>query len=551
MRRILSLVYEPQKSIGGAAFTIMGMVLCSRIFGLLRDRLLAARFHPDELGVYFAAFRIPNFMFELLVMGALTASFIPVFSRYLAENKNDDANRIASIILNGSVIFFFIISIPMLLFTRSICQFIAPGFSEQELTLMVYYTRIMVLFQVIPLTFGNFFTGILQSHRYFFVPAAAPVVYNLGIIAGILLFSDSYHLLAPVIGVTFGAFLFVVIHIPIMFRISYRHTWSLDFRESGVKEVMALMIPRTIGLAVTQIDTTVDLILSSILGARMITVFHFAQHLQYLPVGLFGVTIAQAALPSFSEALVKRGKQDFFRMLYATFLQVMFFLLPISVLFIVLRIPIIRLVFGASLFDWEATVLTGKTLSAFSLSLVAQGLIHILVRGYYALYESKTPVAIGIISVMVNAALSIFFVSVLKFEVWALGIATSASSYLQLTLLFILIHVQERHSVPVSLLVAIVKMSVCALVMGVSLYIPLKLMDQLVFDTTRTVGLLLLTSIVSMVGLVVYVLLSWVFNVEAMNSVRSFIFRLKRRFIVYEPVPEIISDGSEVSQSSS
>src|SRR4030042_4200122 len=298
MKRGLDFMGRKQNSVGSAAFVLMCMVFASRVLGLVRDRLLSGRFVPDELGIYFAAFRLPNLIFELLVMGALTSAFIPVLTRYLTEGKQKEGWHMASIVINISIVILGVMSLPILIWTDEFSRFFAPGFTDSQIHQMATFSRFMVLFQVLPLLVGNFFTGILQSYNLFLMHALAPVVYNVGIIIGIVALSSSLGLYAPVVGVGIGAVLFMLIQLPVLLRIGYRHDFAFNYRNKGVQEVGKLIGPRTLGLAVSQIDSTVDLMMSSLLGARMVTIFNFAQNLQQLPVGLFGATVAQAALPT-------------------------------------------------------------------------------------------------------------------------------------------------------------------------------------------------------------------------------------------------------------
>jgi len=544
MKRVLSLFWRKQTSVGSAAFVLMSMVFASRVLGLVRDRLLAARFAPEELGVYFAAFRLPNLLFELLVMGVLTSAFIPVFTKYVMKDKEDVAWRMASTLINLSFIVLLLFSLPILIWTRPISQFLAPGFTSAQIDQMTSFTRIMVFSQVIPLMIGNFFTGILQSYNIFFLPAAAPVVYNLGIIASIVGLSSTLGLYAPVVGVGLGALLFMLIQIPPLIMVGYRHRLTFDPHDPGVAEVGKLMAPRTLGLAISQIDTTVDLMLATLLGSRMVTIFNFAQHLQQLPIGLFGATIAQAALPTLSAASIGENREQFKASILSAIHQVLFFVLPASALFIVLRIPVVRLVFGSSRFDWEATVLTGATLSAFSISLFAQALIHVLARGFYALYDSKTPVIIGVIAIFINTVLSVSFITLWHLPVWSLGVSTSVASIVNAGLLFILLDRRVHRFSRRSLFVPPVKMLIAATSTGLILYVGLKLLDQLVFDTTRTFNLMLLTGITGAVGLGTYMFLSWVFGVGEVQSFLKLIARVRgARKILLEPAGEVVNGG--------
>jgi len=515
------------------------------VLGLVRDRLLVSHFAPDVLGVYFAAFRVPNFIFELLVMGALTSAFIPVYSKYLARDNSKEAQRVASGLINLSLVFFVLVVVPLYIGAPWISTIIAPGFNPAQIDQMTAFTRFMLFFQVVPLLVGNIFTGILQSHHLFLVPALAPVLYNVGIIVGVIAFASGSGLWAPVFGVGIGALLFVLIQVPALIHIGYRHSSEMNPKRTGIKEIVKLMGPRTFGLAVTQIDTTVDLMLASLLGARMVTIFNFAQQLQQLPIGLFGQTIAQAALPQLSQLSAKEQQAAFTRIIRSAIHQILFFVLPTAILFIVLRIPVVRLVYGASRFDWAATVATGMTLSAFSISLFAQAIVQVLARGFYALLDTKTPVKVGVVSVVLNTVLSVVFIMVFHLPVWALGLSTSVASILNAMLLLHLLDRRLPGFLSSRFLVPVVKMGFAAVVTGVALYAPLKLFDQLVFDTTHTLGLLFLTGVSGMIGMTTYFFLSWVLNVDQVHDVIRLMKRIQKvRKFSFEPAQEIISAGT-------
>jgi len=544
MQRFWAWASKKQTTVGSAAMVLAFMVLLSRVLGLVRDRLLSTYFAPEELGVYFAAFRIPNVIFELLVMGALTAAFIPVYTKYISQDREKDAKRLATVLINFSIVILVLAAIPLYIGAPWISRALAPGFNEVEIAQMTTYTRFILLFQVAPLLIGNVFTGILQSHSLFLVPAAAPVFYNIGIIIGTVALSSLWGLWGPVVGVAIGAFLFAAIQAPLIIRLGYRHTWEINTKSPGVREVGSLMGPRTLELAIGQIDITVDLMLASLLGARMVTIFNFAQHLQQLPVGLFGTTIAQAALPSLSQFSAKEKRGEFIATIHMAIHQILFWVLPASVLFMVLRIPVVRLVFGASRFDWAATVDTGMTLSAFSISLFAQSLIHILARGFYALYDSKTPVTVGIVTVLLNSLLSALFVLSFRMPVWSLGLSTSIASILNAVLLLYLLDKRMPGILSRVLMIPALKMGVAALITGVSLYVPLKLLDQLVFDTTRTFGLIFLTGVSTCIGLATYFFLSWVLGVAQVYAVLRFTRKIQalRGFFI-EPAQEVVNGG--------
>ncbi len=528
IRRISSFITQKQGSILSAAAVIMVTVLLSRIFGLLRDRLLASQFSVDDLGIYFAAFRLPNLLFELLVMGALATAFIPVFTEYLVKNKDKEAFTMAAYAINLSVLVVGICMIPLIIFARQISYFLVPGFSESQRNLMVAFTQIMLVGQLIPLIVGNFVTGMLQSFQRFLLPALAPIVYNLGIIAGVLLFAPSFGLYSAVLGVALGAFLYLAIQVPLIYKLGYRHKLEINYQHPGLKRVIHLMMPRMLGLAVAQIDSTVDLILASFLGSSSITIFYFAQNLQQVPIGLFGATFAQAALPTLSSEGAKKDLQAFKQLFLASLNQILFLVLPASVMLIVLRIPIVRLVFGAARFNWSSTVLTGKTVSFFAISIFAQSLVQLFARGFYALYDTKTPVVIGGISIVINTVLSICFVSFWHLPVWSLAVSTSVANCANAGLLLLFLNKKIAGFDPKALWLPPLKMFLASLVTGVSLYIPLKLLDQLVFDTTRVLDLLILTGIASIIGLSMYIFLAWFLDIEEVATFFHLMQKVRR-----------------------
>lgn len=537
-KKTLNIFLRQEANIISAASVIMVAVMLSRVLGLLRDRMLAARFSPDDLGIYYAAFRLPNMIFELLVMGALSSAFIPVFTSYLDTKSREKAFHLASSVINIGLVCFFIVSLPLLFFTNQLSFLLAPGFNGAQIEKMVLFTRIMILAQVFPLLIGNFLTGILQSFRNFLVPSFAPVIYNVGILIGIIFLTPFFGLLAPVLGVVIGALLFCLIQIPPVISFGYRHKAVFDIKETGVRHVGKLMLPRTLGLAVTQVDTTIDLILSTLLGASAVTVFNFAQHLQQLPIGLFGASLAQATLPSLSSSYAKKDLNLFKVLFLSSFNQILFLVVPLSFMLIILRIPIVRLVFGAStLFDWESTVATGKTVAFFSVSLFAQSLVHLLARAFYAIHDTKTPLWIGAVSVIINTILSIIFIVILHYPVWYLGFSASIGSMVNMVLLTF--NLQKRIAI-VSLqeiLFPGFKIFLAASVAAIALYIPIKLLDQLVFDTTRTFNLLMLTGFSCAIGAIVYLFFAWFLNVKEIEVVYKLMVRI--RDLTFNQKPKI------------
>lgn len=527
VKNLFSLLYSRQTSILSGAFIIMAMMIVAKILGLIRDRLLAHVFPPDTIDIFWAAFRLPDLIFQIVILGALSVAFIPVFTETLENKGKGEAYDLARAILNVSLSIFFIAAILIFIFAQPIISLIvAPGFTAEKLAQVVSLTRIIILGQVI-LVFGAFFIGILQSFQRFIIPALAPVFYNLGIILGIIFLSDSMGIMGAAVGVVLGAILHALIQLPLVFSIGFRFKFPPKFLHPGVKDISKLMSVRTLGLAAEQVNETVGVNLASWIPGG-ITFLTYAQHLQVVPIGLFGVSLAQAALPVLSSERARGRIEEFKVTLLTTLHQILFLALPATAILIVIRIPVVRLIFGASQFNWEATVLTGLTVAYLAIGLAAQSISLLLVRGFYAMKDTRTPVAITFIVVALNIILSVYFIKVLRMDVWSIGLAFSLANLLSATLLFTALHFKVGGFDLKQVLGPFLKMLMATIIMGVALYVPIKLLDQVIFDTTRTINLLILTGISAIFALSIYVALVWFMKVRELQTYADLITRVAK-----------------------
>lgn len=502
-----------QTNILSAALIMMAAVFISRLLGLLRDWLLAYFFTPTQLGIYFAAFRLPDMVFSIIVMGALTTAFIPVITGYLVKGEKETAFKVASSIINLSLLVFLVLATIIFIFASPLSSLIAPGFSQAELTKVAYLTRVMLFAQLF-FVVSNFLTGILQAEKQFILPALAPVAYNFGIIIGIFVLAPFFGLYGPAIGVLIGAFLHFIIQLPLVKEQGFHYKSEIDFKSPGVKKIGRLMLPRTIGLITSQINFTIDNILASLIAPSAITILNFAQHLQQLPIGLFGVTIAQAALPSLSEERTKNNLENFKTTLLSSVRQILFLTMPATVVLIVLRIPLVRLIFGAVKFDWQATVFTSLTLACFSIGVVFQSLTHLFARAYYSLFDSQTPLLVVMISAVVNIGFSIILIYSWKLPVWGLAISSSLADMISAGLLFLLLKKKLVNFGIKGLIKPLLKILFASSVMGLVIYFNMKLMDFFVLDTTRTINLIFLTMTSLIIGFLIFIILSWKIQIE-------------------------------------
>jgi putative peptidoglycan lipid II flippase len=516
-KRGLSLLFKRQSNILSAAFVIMATIIFSQVLGLIRQRLLVSIFGASNtLGIYLASTRLPDFLFQILIAGALSSAFIPVFSEYIVKGKEHEGHKVASTLLFLSLAVFAFFSLILFIFAKQFSTLMAPGFSNEQLNLLTSLTRI-VIFGEILFIIGSFLSAILQSYNRFFIPGFAAAMYNFGIIIGIVLLSPVLGIYAAAYGVIIGALIFVLAQIPLAKKLGFSFKPSLSLqsiKSSGVLDVLKLIWPRTISIAVFQVGTIITVTLVSFLQepGRNYVIFDYAQTLAFAPVALFGQAIAQAAFPVLSK---ERERLEDFKVTFITsFNQMLYLVLPISVLLLVLRIPIVRLIFGAAQFDWAATVLTGRTLAFFSISIFAQALVYLVSRGFYALHDTKTPLIIGGAATTLMVLLGASFIFYYHFGVESIAIAFSIASVLNFLILFIFLDRKIGGFDKAPLLKTVSKIFLATLLTAFALYIPIKLLDQLVFDTTKTINLLLLTGISSSIGLLLYLFLTWLFDVK-------------------------------------
>lgn len=489
-------------------------IVLSQILGLVRQRLLVSIFGAsDTLGIYLASSRLPDFLFQLVIAGALSSAFIPVFSNYLERDNKIDAHRLGSTLLIWGLIIFSFLSIILFVFANDFSRFIAPGFTPLQISLMSNLTRIIIIGEFL-FIIGTFFSAVLQSYNHFFVPGIASALYNLGIIISILILHNFIGIFAAAFGVVLGALTFILVQLPQVKKVGFSFVLSLSVKSNGVMDVAKLMWPRTLSIAIFQVGTIITVTLVSLLPTpgRNYVIFDYAQTLAFAPIVLFGQAIAQAAFPILSRE--KDRLEEFKTTFITSFNQILYLILPISILFLVLRIPIVRLVFGASQFDWQATVLTGKTLAILSISLFAQALVYLIARAFYALRDTKTPLYIGVVTTTTMILLGFFFTRFYYLGIEGVALAYSISAFLNFFILFVLLDKKIGGFHKQMLLSSVIKIFIATFFTGFALYIPIKLLDKLVFDTTRTINLLLLTGISSFIGLSIYLFLTWIFNVK-------------------------------------
>lgn len=518
--------------------------LASRLMGLARDRLLASTFGAgDTLDVYYAAFRIPDLVYNLLILGALSAAFIPVFTSLISKNQEKEAWKLANGILNLGALCTLAISIIFFLGASFFVKFITPGFSPEKMDQAVLFTRIMFLSPLF-LGISGVFGGVLTSFKKFLVYSLAPVMYNAGIILGVLVFVKFWGAIGLAWGVVAGALLHMIIQYPAAKFVGFRHQWipvASLWRDRYVRKILFLMIPRVLGIAVNQINLFIITIFASTLAAGSIAVLSFAQNLQSVPLGLFGISFSIAAFPALSAFSAREEREDFVKTFSQTFRQILFFVLPLSVALVVLRAQFVRVILGAGEFNWEDTILTYQCLGIFALSLFAQSTIPLLARSFYAFHNTKTPFYIALFSEGVNIASVVMFIE--KFKAIGLAMAFSIASVVQMLLLLFALRNKLGELDDQRVMKSVARIGLASFIAGLTIQLSKYLAGSLV-DIDTFLGVFTQLSASLILGGCAFILASYFLKIEEFFALkRSF---TKRIFCPKQPIGEDLKDAGGI-----
>jgi len=516
-----------------AAFVALSS-LASRLLGIFRDRILAGQFGAGTiLDIYYAAFRIPDLTYNLIVLGALSAGFIPIFTSLIRDFKcvqtedcnprlkNKEAWDLANNVLNILLLGLAGLSLAGIIFAPALTRIIAPGFGPEEQALTAALTRVMFLSPLF-LGISGIIGGILQSFKRFLVYSLAPVFYNLGIIIGALYLVPHWGIYGLAWGVIIGAFMHMAIQVPVAYHLGFRFKLKINWRDSYTWKMGRMMVPRTLSLAISQINLVVITILASNLSAGSLSVFNLANNLQSFPVGIFGVSFAIAAFPSLAESAF--DKEKLAANFSQTIRQILFFVIPATFLIIALRAQIVRVVLGTGNFDWQDTILTMNTLGFFALSLFAQATIPLLIRVFYARHNSAIPFYLGLVSAATNVALSLFLAP--RLGVAGLALAFSIANILNFLLLWIWLHLRVGVLDIGNIFIAVLKFTTSAIAAGGAAQI-MKVLVWPFIDMTKFSGVFIQLVAAGGAGLLVYILFCYLFKSEELFG---FIASLKNRW---------------------
>ena len=504
------------RQIARASLIVMVTFLASRLLGLLRDVVISAQFGTSgSYDAYVAAFRIPDIIYTLIAGGILVSAFVPTFTDYLAREDRPGAWRMASAVINLVTLTLIAAAILAALFAEPIVRYLlAPGFNAEMQQLTVQLIRLLL---IPPIIFGisGVVMGILYAHQSFWLPGLAPSMYNLGIIAGSIVLAPTLGVFGLAIGAIFGALLHLLVQVPGLIKVKARYTARLAIRDPGVQEVVRLMLPRIFGVAVVQLNFLVETSLASLLGAGAVSALWYAWRIMLLPQGVVAQSVATAAFPTFADQYARGQFQQLRSSLAATLRSILFIAIPAAIGLLVLREPIIQLLFERGQFTEASTELVAAALGAFALGLIGHSGVEILARAFYALHDTKTPVLLGILALAINLIISLAVISVLG--VPGLALANTIAITIEMLLLIVVIRKRLGGLDDRRVARSALKTTMAAVLMGLAVWFFLAV--------TASASVIVRTFGGMIVGGGVFFVVAWLLRSEELRGVLGMIMR--------------------------
>ena len=513
-------------SIARSAVIIGVFTLLSRLVGLFRDMSFASRIGPGPmLDTYNAAFRVPDFMFNLLVLGTLSVAFIPVFTEYYLRDK-EEAEKIANTILNISFLAMSVLMGILFIFLPQVTSVVVPGFTGQKLADVVSLTRLFLLSPII-FTVSNVFGSVLNSLKRFLVTSLAPILYNVGIIFGIYFLYPHLGAVGLAYGVLIGAGAHLILQAAAVFRLGWSYRLDFAWRDVGVVKVFRLFVPLVVSLDPAQVSLLVATIVGSTLMAGSISIFNLANNLQAVPLGIFALSVSVAAFPSLSEAFARRDEAEFGIIFRNSIMNILFFVIPISMLMIVLRAQVVRVLFGRGAFNWQDTALTANAFGVLALSIWAQALAPLFSRAFYARHNTIIPVLTGLGSIAVNAVASFFLGR--AYGVLGLAGGFSISAIVDAGLLYVFLEPRLPEFQLAPLVVPLVKLAAASVVMAATTYAMLFPLATLL-PLTGTLNVFIQGLVAGVFGIAVFAAAASILKIE---QARYALDTIKRKFFSF------------------
>lgn len=436
------------KSIVKSTFIVVSMTVISRIFGFLRDLTTAAVFGAGlEFDAFTAAFKIPNFMRRLFAEGSFTQAFVPILSDYQKNKTKEEIDSFLNSMAGALWVTLFIVTILGIIGAPWIIRIFSPGFSTsgQRFDLAVMMLRITFPYLML-ISLTAFSGAILNTHSRFWVAAFTPVFLNICLIGAAFWLSP--HFASPIIGLSWGVTIAGVIQLffqlPFLKKLNLLPRPNINFRDPGVKRVLKQMLPGLFGVSVGQINLMVDSIFASLLIIGSPSWLYYSDRIMELPLGIFGVGISTVILPHLSRHHASQANESFSFTIDWALRSVLLVGLPSAVILALLAGPMLSTLFQHGTFDARAVIMTQKSLSAFAIGITPFMLVKILVAGFYAKQDMRTPVRIGVIAMLTNIALNASLIW--SFAHMGIALSTSFAAIVNAGFLFFFLRKKQLYS---------------------------------------------------------------------------------------------------------
>ncbi|MDB4984309.1 MAG: hypothetical protein JWM20_488 [Patescibacteria group bacterium] len=411
--KILKFLNRESSGVNEAALLLGLFTFLSQILGLVRDRLLATYLGAgSSLDLYYAAFKIPDFLYVSVATLAAITVMLPYLSERFGSGDSESAQRTKAFfnqVFTALFGFLAVLSVILFILMPLLVHLIAPGFSVAEHAKLVMMSRIMLL-QPIIVGVSNLFSSVTQMFRKFFVAALSPVMYNLGIILGVLIFLPIFGVMGLAYGVVLGAVLHLVIQLPVLGFHGFIPKFVRRISWKDIKSIILVSVPRTIGLSISSFTAVILTSLASNLATGSIAIFNLTNNMLNVPIGIIGISYSVASFPVLVKLFQSNERSKFADHIVEATRKIILLAAPITVLFIVLRAQIIRVILGAHSFSWNDTRIAAACLALFVLGMVCEALVYLLVRGYYAIGNTKTPLIWNFIGEIITVILAVIFV---------------------------------------------------------------------------------------------------------------------------------------------
>jgi putative peptidoglycan lipid II flippase len=513
---------ENNIKVSRAAGAVGGMTLVSRIFGMVRDLVIAMQFGSSAAAdAFFVAFRLPNMQRKILGEGAVSAAFIPVFSDILNTKGEKSAWEMTANLLNILFALLVTVTLAMIVFSPAVVTVFAPGFLDdpEKFALTVELTRWMAPYLIF-IGLAAFCMGILNTFGVFALPAAAPVLLNLCMIVGALFISPLMEepIFGLAIGVLAGGILQLLIQIPATVKNGLRCVGSFQVKHPDIIRIGKLMVPVIFGLAVYEINMLVDTLLASLLPGGSISYLYYGNRLVQMPLGVFGVALGVAILPMLSRQASQKDFPELIKTLAFGIRLILFITIPATVGLIVLRFPIVNTLWERGEFLRVSTEGTTTALLYYSVGLCAFAGIKIIAPAFYSLQDTKTPVKIGAWAMLLNIVLNVILMGPLQHG--GLALATSISALFNILLLIYFLRKRLGLMGGRKILLSTLKLALSSTLMGIIIYT----CNFVWFDPLDSLGVrvMVLTGCI-FAGIISFGTISYLLKIEELNFFLGFI----------------------------